>query len=786
MIYFFPTKAHIAEEPYHFVLTGTNACEKSNAIHFQVSVTSEKLLPCFLFDAVFHRSTKHMCVLEHLETFQIFLSHKLPQKTFGKAQIISSTVKNDQVIISFTVWKGKDCSLCTQNYIDDVKDRLSVHNLKTQNRYFGELVLQNVYVSSGCLCTKHGDRSNIKAVSFIAQAGVINKIDVPGFKTSSPGLLLPVYSNHLSCFVEHKGKQQLWFLPFSSVLRDQKLKEDDVVVLKSSELTECDVGSNIRINIDNRLFQGRSCYSLTVKVSTTKETCILQTVEDVISSISKRVKVARDYIIITKHAVKTGETKTQQALLQEILLQLSFSSECNHECSYILLKSHTQQALHYHQNVKTKTHDGPKFVIHNITFNECRFDAGAFGILHTSRSFVPLWIYLLPAFFVLFLLFIFFLVCCCCCRSKYGYCCYRKRQAHRVLSSYPPMNLIECKRYISPANSGIQEASAINTSKESSSAVLKSATLNTTAISKNDASTYATIEVSKEKAAQTSSNENGTAGASISDPVVKQSTTTTTRETIYSRKYINNEHGQPNAANTTMEKFYVKQPVYTTINDDVHDNNQVRRTSKRTSRRIRSYSDGFILDELNLPSPPCNNSRNPDCGMHTHRRLCRADGHKSKDDISLCVRRKVTIPFKMTARVKNVSKSCDDVITASRPRYAKFNETTSYHDDSRPATIPRRKIFVECDGYTPFRAPSFNKDSSTTKRYVVESWKDNRIRSNDELFPTRPALYDVTTKKDKGRVVFLSSTPSRDVICSKPQAAKRYVKMDNQYGTSEC
>lgn len=797
-IQIFPTRENIGQQTFHFTLTATNSCGKSKKIHFKVSIEPQHRLPCFLFDVTFHGSSTSTCVFELLEEVNEYLSDlTLKSLADSKPQIISYAIQNDKVVISLTTQQGGDCSFCTQSYTDSIVDQLSVQNLKSKRQFFSGYVIQDVYISSGCVCSTENN-INKKPLSFHAKAGVVNKFQFLGSNINKKMLSLPENNKHLWCLKE----QELWFLPWLPESRNHHTLDD---VDKVMVMSECGTVNSLIINIDNTKLKKHSCYSITLKALVVEGTCILQTINDVVNAVSKELDIPHKYIVIMQHSViKIPVNSHGQTFSKELLLKLVFSSDCSDECSYKNVKRKIPKALYLQKIANSKTTDAPTFIIRNVTFNECVFDAGAFGILRTIPSFVPLWVYLIPGFLVLLLLLVFFLVYCCCCRAKnYRCCCYSNRKVHRVTSSYPPMNVIECKRYVSPETALIKESSSSTVHKTISNELsskpqvmaMNSSNINArtsehehSKMKNAGSAAYATIEVSKEKATSDK-------GTCTDQPLLnKQSTTTTTRETLYSRKCVNNDPEQPHAAKSTMEQFYTKQPLYTTLNGD-NDDQEVRQISKRSSsRRIRSYSDGFILDELNLPSPPC--SKNDALNKsRSHQRVCRTERNPYNDDMLVGATRKITIPFKMTARVKNISRSCDDILNTSRMRYVKFDDRPEDHGDLDALTFPRKKRFLDRDITTrrTFRMPSSSKDSFTTKRYVVESWKDDRQQSTDDLSKIRLRHKDMSSKMKKssdGGVFFSSSKPTKivfDDIWTKPiqKTTTRYKKFEHHGGTSE-
>jgi len=725
-IHFFPTDQTVAMQPqdgYQFRLTATNRCGRSTSVNFAVSLKDKTIVEsCYYFEVTLSHS-KNLCEETILREFY----KKLQSETMVDLRV--TTIRRETLqksIIGFTLLEEnqKGCSHCSVSFLEDLVRRVNTERLI--QIFESSIIITNIissrFVITSPICKKTCEGEQ-KVFALNARGGVINNLLIP---IDLKDFELADSKNQNICFPsDETAEHKLLFLPPNQIHPRYAIQNYEFEFVKKSQV--CPISLKIHVSP----FSSVICHEITIRFSSIKHfSCPLQATQEMIKVLAQFYRVKPSQIIVIRYHVASRTTPSKE----QIVLVFSFAEEiieCSH-CSSTLLENFISQIIDAKGSVTREFQQliATRFILSNVTYSiSSQNDANLAGITVFSTSWTPLWIYMLPLFMVLFLLFLLLLTCCCCCGgfrrrkrrvasvfeslSTCCLCCYANKngvtKVQRVYSNStnPSVHRIS----INTANHrGDERAKHVLTSNQSinSSTNLKTTTA---AINKNTS-----VNISNSTAPITASSGENT--------VVTYATVHKKKSGAVQKEEEESHYAPPNSILKEKEEKGTRTPGSVAF-----------QLNRSTSKRVRSYSDGFLLDDdyLDLPEPPVGERSTEQPTRRYSRRVSRK---YFRDDSQLnnggkFERHKITIPIRITARVRNISKSLDDGLDDYRPMSVRYTETSDKDPfvstyRSKETTFERatplmlRRKF-DSDPNSSFKSKIIEKHQTTAKRYPWES-----------------------------------------------------------------
>ena len=417
------------------------------------------------------------------------------------------------------------------------------------------------------------------------------------------------------------------------------------------------------LNIHNSHYKSqRPCHHINIHFKPIQRySCALEAAEEMVTLFAQFFHLRTSQIIIQDF--RSNNTNNN------LYLTVSLTSDiigCTH-CAKNILKSYISRLIVSQGKV---TNDfgkilNNKFLILDINYS---VTSQAKHSIVVSDEHVPIWVYMIPALILLLILLLLLFACCFCCAgsrkkfSKFIYsCCY---------CCYGGRTQDNRRKSIS----SIQRFNSTMSKDVESNLVL---TNNTN---------------KKEGECNNTNSAKTVSYATVHKP-----------HNLLSPSYSHS--GDIKTLDTSQQQTTSKTTVGKTV-------------SFRSNHR-RSYSDGYLLDDeyLDLPSPPTARKSNDVTRKTSHRASFRYRGNN--DDMS----HKLTIPIRITARVKNISRSLENGLDGGSKNYITFDEEPDVSKYRSKETVYERKSPLDSTGVsggTSYRRKSLEKHT-TSKRYPWES-----------------------------------------------------------------
>ena len=609
---------------------------------------------------------------------------------------IGRTSNQNRSSINFTVIDNSlDCSSCDLNVLNNLAQQFNLQNIITifsQSNVITSVTSSRLVVTSSCKEACDKKEGEQKKISFNSHAGQINRLKLPD---SSTGVSLLNQHNQNTCLIGNsKRPLHILFFPPKKTHPVHAQQSNRVELVMEGEACP------LVLNIHNSHYKTQQpCHHINIHFKPIQQfPCLLESVEAMVTLFAQFFHLQTSQIFI--HDFGSNNTNN------DLYLIFSFTTDvigCTH-CAKNILKSFIARLVDSQGKV---TNDFGKVLSNKFSISDINYSvtSQAKHSIVVSEKHVPIWVYMIPALILLLILLLLLFACCFCCAgsrkrlSKFinssCYCCYGNRKhenRRKSISSIHRVNSTMSKDVESNlvvTNTTDKKGDDINNSNNTAKTV-----------------SYATVHKSHNLLAPSFSHSGDVKTLNTSQQQKAAATTTTTTTT------------------TTATKT----PV------------EGKTVSFRSNHR-RSYSDGYLLDDeyLDLPSPPAARKSNDVTRKTSHRASFRYRGNNGDTSSS----HKLTIPIRITARVKNISRSLENGLDGgSSANYITFDEAPDVSKYRSKETVYERKSPLDSTsidvcgngGGTSYRRKSLEKHT-TAKRYPWESHvKTFRRKSTKKWF----------------------------------------------------
>ena len=706
----FPTNQVVRSQPsngYRFELLATNACGLSATVPFALTMKREPFESCLVFEVEVEHP-ENLCDESTLSEF----FQRLQDASEGTINILDISTRSERKSsINFTVLHPSfDCSSCNLNALNNLTQQFSLKSLVSifsRSNVVTSVTSSRTIVTSEC--KKVCEKEERVEIIINPRAGRINKIELP---KDVKGVSLPQPHNTNICLVRsvvtNTPTHILYLPPFppSTESHPSSLQKHQIELVEEGKA--CPIVMKGRTSQEKTI----ACHRITLRIRPVQTvSCALQAVESVVKLITNFFRVHTSKIFV--HNFQENSTAG------DLFVSFSFSTDiigCTH-CAKVILKTFISRLV---DSEGKATKEFGEVLLNKFTFLGITSRVTSQGKISSHQividdDHVPIWVYMVPAFILLFILLLLLLSCCFCCGAISGskrrfskfvssccFCCYgtqhqnkrrrgssmRRSTIHRVASS--SSKDVEC-------NMSLTDVHRVPSCDE----------------------TIATTQGTKSVSYATVHKNHGLSSPSASTSVELSPSSTVSSDIMSNHVSTLNTQGNTSSviATTTL-------PMPTKA--------VVGKSALRSSHR-RSYSDGFILDDdyLDLPSPPLARKTNDISRKTSHRASTRYrsnNAHNTSNNLVAKETHKISIPIRITARVKNISRSLENGLDRST-NYITFEEngeeggvTPDLSKYRSKETVYERKspLDTNCDGETRYRRKSLEK-FTTTKRYPWES-----------------------------------------------------------------
>ena len=730
---------------YQFRLTGTNQCGRSASVNFVVKLDKiVKVDSCYHFEVVLSHS-KNLCEETILKEFY----DKLQSETTTDLHLSTLRRKTPQKsILGFTLLERnlKGCSHCSVSFLDDLVRRVNTEKLVKifESSNIITNVISSRFIVTSPICKRTCDTEK-NVFTLNARGGLINNLLLPaGLRDFD----LADTNNQNICVqpkeTSERDEHRLLFLPPNPVHPSRYTVQNyEYKFVKKSQV--CPISLKIHVSTLASVI----CHEISVTFSAIKQFgCPLQATEEMIKVLAQFYRVKSSQIVVIRyHTVPKSDSSEER-----IVLVFSFTEdviECSH-CSSSLLELFISQIVEGDGSATREFQQliAARFILSNVTYLiSSENDANLAGITIFSTSWTPLWIYMLPLFMVLLLLFLLLLACCCCCGGFRR----RKRRVANVFES-----LSACCLCCYPNKNAATKVQRVYSNSSSSSSVHR-ISINTTGqqgSTRDEGAKHIVTgsqSINSSTNIKTTTNTNGNNASAVNIPnsttpiaTGSSNNTVVTYATVHKTKISDTvkkeqeeecHYAPPNSILKEKDEKGTRTPGSVAF--------QMGNLNRRSaSKRVRSYSDGFLLDDdyLDLPEPPAGEKSTEQPTRRYSRRVSRK---YFRDDSQLgsgdkIERHKITIPIRITARVKNISKSLDDGLDDYRlvgftetshhkePFVSTYRSRETTFEKATPLTRRRhgdgkwRRFDTDSDS-SSFKSKIIEKHQTTAKRYPWES-----------------------------------------------------------------
>ena len=687
-IHFFPTDEVVQGQPvggYQFALFATNTCGLSATVPFALTLKTDKLPSCVVFEVeVVH--AENLCeestLKEFFDRLQSSLNNNVRILNIGRTTQHKSS-------INFTVIDSSlDCSSCNLDILNDLARQFTLQNLVgifSHSNVITSVTSSRLIVTSSCknACSKGEDQ---KEISFNSRAGQINKFDLTN---SLKDVSLLYKHNPNTCLIQSASGASihLLFLPPKQIHPGYALQSHQV------KLVEAGKACPFVLKIHSSQHKPPLCHRINIHFNPIRQfSCPLEAIRGMVTLLTDFFHVQTSQIFI--HDFRRNGTNG------DLDLVVSFTTDvigCTH-CAKNILKSFISRLVDSQGKVTTEFGKVLKnsFTIFDIDYRVTSQVNSLEHDIAVTENHVPIWVYMVPALIVLLILLLLLLACCFCCggytgsRRKFSkfvsnccFCCYSNRDHH-------------------------------NRRKRSSSIH------RVTSLSKDIESNLILVNAGNENKSGDVGNENksGDVGNENKNGERNNSTTKTVSYAAV--------HKTHNLLSPSSSKSGDVKTQESTLDTSKGNTTTVEKTALRVKHR-RSYSDGFLLDDdyLDLPSPPTARKTNDISRRTSHRSSFRYRCKNNVVDDSKEIGHKLTIPIRITARVKNISRSLENGLDRTT-NYVTFDEAPDVSKYRSRETVYERTspLDTTCSdnevGRTSYRRKSHEK-YRTSKRYPWES-----------------------------------------------------------------